>query len=155
MCYKPLRSSFSNSILYGVENCRKKITIQQEKLISGTLPESPVQDLCKVIWQDYSFWLEELMSSLINEGTQIVWHLSENSLLTEIYKPINHPKISLFSLHIVPIVELYRAEKQPNSCLPHLISYWDLIIYSNALFGFSSQPEMGSGLVKMDVVYKH
>lgn len=63
MLYKPLRRSFNNSILFGVENYRKKITIQQEKLISGTLPESPLQDLCKVIWQDYSFWLEELMGS--------------------------------------------------------------------------------------------
>lgn len=64
MLYKPFRSSLNNSILYGGENQGKKITIQQEKLTAGTLPESPLQGLCKVIWQDYSFWLEELMAFL-------------------------------------------------------------------------------------------
>lgn len=63
MLYKPLRRSFNIFILFSDENYGKKITIQQEKLLSGTLPESPLQDPCKVIWQDYSFWLEELMGS--------------------------------------------------------------------------------------------
>lgn len=47
MLYKCLRIIFNNSEVFYMELKKKgkKITIQEEKLIVGTLPESPLQDL--------------------------------------------------------------------------------------------------------------
>lgn len=111
MLYKPFRSSLNNSILYGGEKSRKENYYSARKINSWHITRKPTAgsvqgDLARL------FLLAGRVDGLspINEGTRMVGHLSKNSVLTEICMSINHPKISLFSLHIVPSVGFYRAE---------------------------------------------